>query len=121
MTVGTDVHDVTGPPMDPIPRDAHLLRPLMDWAVREPGRLSAAYRDGDRFVDVTAAELYECCRALAKGFIASGLEPGERVALMSRTPSPGVDARRLRHPRCGRGYRPDLRDVVGRADPVGGE
>ncbi len=79
------MQDVTGPPMDPIPGNAHLLRPLMDWAEREPDHLSAAYRDGDRFVDVTAAEVYERCRALAKGFIASGLQRGERVALMSRT------------------------------------
>ena len=78
-------HGVAGPPMDPIPRNAHLLRPLMDWAGREPDHIGAAYRDGDRFVDVTAADLYQRCRALAKGFVASGLQPGDRVALMSHT------------------------------------
>ena len=76
---------VTGRDMDAIPKDAHLVRPLMEWAAREPDRVLAAYRDGDRFVDVTAAQLFERCRALAKGLIASGLEPGGRVALMSHT------------------------------------
>ena len=45
----------------------------------------AAYRDGDRFVDVTAGEFYERVRRLAKGLIACGVQAGDRVALMSHT------------------------------------
>ena len=59
--------EVTGAAMDPIPRDAHLLRPLMDWVGREPERVLAAYRDGERFVDVTAAELYRRCGRWPRG------------------------------------------------------
>jgi len=65
--------------------DTNLLEPVMQRAEKEPSRVVAAYRDGDAFVDVTAGEFYERCRAIAKGFVASGLEPGGRVALMSRT------------------------------------
>ena len=45
----------------------------------------AAYREGDAFVDVTAQDFYGRVRALAKGLIASGVAPGDRVALMSHT------------------------------------
>jgi long-chain acyl-CoA synthetase len=71
--------------MDPIPPGTNLLEPVIQRAEKEPGRAVAAYRDGDHYVDVTAAEFYERCRAVAKGILASGLEPGGRVALMSRT------------------------------------
>ena len=37
------------------------------------------------WVDVTAAEYLAEVRALAKGFIASGIEPGQRVGIMSHT------------------------------------
>ncbi len=79
------MNEYAGPSMDPIPKDAHLLRPLVDWATREPERPLAAYRDGDRFVDVSAADAYRRVRAIAKGLIAGGLERGDRVALMSRS------------------------------------
>ena len=45
----------------------------------------AAYRRGDEFVDVTAAEFLERVRALAKGLIATGIDEDDRVVLMSHT------------------------------------
>jgi long-chain acyl-CoA synthetase len=44
----------------------------------------ARYADGD-WVDVTAAQFLSEVRAVAKGFIAAGIEAGDRVALISRT------------------------------------
>ncbi|MFZ0172711.1 MAG: AMP-binding protein [Acidimicrobiales bacterium] len=79
------MRETSGPVMDAIPPDTNLLEPVIQRAEKEPGRVMAAYRDGDHFVDVTASEFYERCRAIAKGIVASGLEPGGRVALMSRT------------------------------------
>jgi long-chain acyl-CoA synthetase len=79
------MHETSGPPMDPPPPNTNLLEPVIQRAEKEPDRVMAAYRDGDHFVDVTAVEFYEHCRAIAKGIVASGLEPGGRVALMSRT------------------------------------
>ncbi len=79
------MRETSGRTMDPIPPDTNLLEPVVQRAEKEPGRVMAAYRDGDHFVDVTAGEFYERCRAIAKGIVASGLEPGGRVALMSRT------------------------------------
>jgi long-chain acyl-CoA synthetase len=79
------MQEVTGPTLDPLPKDAHLLQPVLERARRDPERAVAAYRDGDRFVDVTARELHDRVRAVAKGLLASGVEDGARVALMSRT------------------------------------
>ena len=58
--------------IDRVNKDPKL--PLMSKQV-EPGV----------WVDVTAAEYLAEVRALAKGFIASGIEPGQRVGIMSHT------------------------------------
>lgn len=71
--------------MQPLPTAAHLLQPLIERAAVDPHRAVAAYRDGDRFVDVAAADFLDRVRRLAKGLLAIGIEPGDRVALMSRT------------------------------------
>lgn len=87
MSTNTSVTVVerTGPDMAPLPHDAHLLQPLIERAASDPNRPVAAYREGERFVDVTAEELLSRVRRLAKGLIASGVEEGDRVALMSAT------------------------------------
>jgi long-chain acyl-CoA synthetase len=64
---------------------AHLLEPLWRHAERTPDRPLLAYRDGDRFVDVSARDVADRVRRLAAGLIALGVEPGDRVALMSHT------------------------------------
>jgi len=81
----TTVDEATGAHLAALPADAHLLQPVLERAAREPQRAVASHRDGDRFVDVTAAELVERVRRLAKGLIAAGVEPGDRVALMAAT------------------------------------
>jgi long-chain acyl-CoA synthetase len=75
----------TGPDFAPLAASAHLLEPVMRWAEHEPTRPVAAFRQDDAFVDVTAQQLYGRIRTLAKGFIASGVAPGDRVVLMSHT------------------------------------
>ena len=79
------VKAATGRPLVPLPLDAHLLRPLFDRCETEPGSVLAARRDGDRFVDVTVKDVCESVWRVAKGFVASGVAPGDRVALMSHT------------------------------------
>lgn len=76
---------MSGPPLTPLARDAHLLRPLLERVEAEPWKALAARRDGDHFVDVSAKEVYESVWQLARGLVASGVEPGDRVALMSHT------------------------------------
>lgn len=79
------MREVTGDRWEPLGEDAHLLQPVLERARTEPYRAVAAYRDGERFVDVTARELADRVRAVAKGLIACGVAPGDRVALMART------------------------------------
>ncbi|HET6950215.1 MAG TPA: long-chain fatty acid--CoA ligase [Acidimicrobiales bacterium] len=87
----TDDHDTptlrmaVGPTLTPIAPTAHLLEPVIRWAESSPDRPIAATRVGDEFVDVTARELYGRIRMLAKGLLASGVRPGDRVAIMSHT------------------------------------
>ena len=76
---------VSGPPMGSLSPGAHLLRPLFDRAVIEPDAALASRRDGDRFVDVTVSEAVEMIRKVARGLVAAGVGPGDRVALMSHT------------------------------------
>jgi long-chain acyl-CoA synthetase len=79
------MREANGPAMEPIPVTAHLLEPMIERALRDPGWPVAAYREDDHFVDVTAAEFLERVRQLAKGLIGCGVEAGDRVALMSHT------------------------------------
>jgi long-chain acyl-CoA synthetase len=79
------MNTIEGAPLAPLPRDAHLLQPLIELARNAPDRAIAAVRDGDRFVDLSAADFLNRVRRLAKGLVASGVSHGDRVALMSHT------------------------------------
>ncbi len=78
-------HVATGRSFDEVPSTAHLLEPLLARVQSEPDHAVVARRHGDGFVDVTAGELLDRVRQLAKGLIAHGVNTGDRVALMSRT------------------------------------
>ena len=54
-------------------------------AVEEPDRPVFAVRRDAGWTDVTAREFLDQVVGVAKGLIASGIEPGDRVALVSRT------------------------------------
>ena len=77
--------EATGPALPALTKHQHLLQPLIERAQRAPGQAMAAYRQGSGFVDVSGADFYGRVRRLAKGLIASGVGPGDRVALMSAT------------------------------------
>ncbi|MEV8554812.1 AMP-dependent synthetase/ligase [Streptomyces glaucescens] len=65
-----------------------LADSLFDRAERDPARPLAAYRPDparDHWREVTAAELRDDVVDLARGLIASGISPGQRVAVMART------------------------------------
>jgi len=79
------VKTASGPSLTPLAQDEHLLKPLLDRCTAEPGAVLAASRDGDHFVDVTVKEVVDTVWRVAKGFVACGVAPGDRVALMSHT------------------------------------
>jgi long-chain acyl-CoA synthetase len=54
-------------------------------AERFAERAAVRYKDGDEWRDLTFAEVGEIVDEIALGLIASGVEPGDRVALLSGT------------------------------------
>src|SRR5215471_7884073 len=71
-----------------IPPSAGLTDVVFERAASDPGRVimrrKSAAGDG-AWQDVTARQFADDVTALAKGLIATGIEVGDRVALMSRT------------------------------------
>nr|WP_103936241.1 long-chain fatty acid--CoA ligase [Thermomonospora echinospora] len=71
-----------------VPGSTNLTDALFSRADSEPGRIvlrRKAGGSGDAWSSVTAVEFADEVTAVAKGLIAAGVEPGDRVALMSRT------------------------------------
>ncbi|HEY8590622.1 MAG TPA: AMP-binding protein, partial [Naasia sp.] len=58
---------------------------LLERVAQTPDIALFGRQHGDTWVDVTARDYLEQVRALAKGFIAAGIEPGEKIGLMAKT------------------------------------
>ncbi|WP_111075107.1 AMP-dependent synthetase/ligase [Curtobacterium herbarum] len=58
---------------------------LSDRARLTPARPILAERTGDTWTGIAAADVLARVRAIAKGFVAAGLQPGAHVAILSRT------------------------------------
>jgi long-chain acyl-CoA synthetase len=69
-------------PADP---SANATALLLDRVAKTPTSPLFGVQRGDAWVDVTALEFYQQVIALAKGFVAAGVNPGDRVGLMCRT------------------------------------
>lgn len=68
-----------------VPASANLTDTVFHRAEQEPGTVVLRRKVGDGWAAVTAGEFRDQVAAVAKGLIAAGVEPGDRVALMSRT------------------------------------
>ena len=77
--------EVSVPPLVTPSTQGSLADYPAHWAHAQPGRVMVSVRQDDGWAPVTAAELHERMERLAKGFVAAGVEPGDRVAIMSRT------------------------------------
>jgi long-chain acyl-CoA synthetase len=84
-TPATPVQEAAGAQPVPLDPNTNLLEPVWRHAAQTPDRPLLAYRGRDRFVDITAGQLAETVRGVAAGFMALGIKPGDRVALMSGT------------------------------------
>ncbi|WP_432495097.1 AMP-dependent synthetase/ligase [Kineococcus auxinigenes] len=74
------------PPLVPPATTGNLTDCVVDTAREVPGHVSVSRRQDDgRWRDVSAADLLADVAAVAKGLIAAGVQPGDRVALMART------------------------------------
>ncbi|GHH62789.1 long-chain-fatty-acid--CoA ligase [Streptosporangium violaceochromogenes] len=75
----------TVPVLVDVPASANLTDAVFERAGREPGTVVLRRKTGDAWAAVTAGEFRDQVAATARGLIAAGVEPGDRVALMSRT------------------------------------
>jgi len=68
-----------------VPDDANLTDDLFAKETIDPDRVALSRRVDGSWRDVTNAEFAGEVRAVAKGLIAAGIEPGDRIAIMSKT------------------------------------
>ncbi|MFC5724609.1 AMP-dependent synthetase/ligase [Streptomyces gamaensis] len=73
------------PALYEVPADGNLTDLIRRNAAQRPDTVVIGRKTEGRWEDVTAASFYAQVRAVAKGLIASGVRPGDRVALLSRT------------------------------------
>ncbi|QZY28009.1 AMP-dependent synthetase/ligase [Nocardioides coralli] len=68
-----------------IPTTGNLTDDVVTNARQHPDAVLFSRHDGETWHEVEAADFLAQVSAVAKGLVASGLEPGDRVALISRT------------------------------------
>ncbi|GAB2595165.1 AMP-dependent synthetase/ligase [Streptomyces capparidis] len=73
------------PALYEVPADSNLTDLIRSNATRHPSRAVISRKTAGAWQDVTAAEFLAQVRSVAKGLIASGVRPGDRVGLMSPT------------------------------------
>ena len=73
------------PALYEVPADGNLTDLIRRNAAQHPDVAVLARKVGGAWQDVTATAFLAEVRAAAKGLVASGVQPGDRVALMSRT------------------------------------
>ncbi|KAB2343121.1 long-chain fatty acid--CoA ligase [Actinomadura rudentiformis] len=68
-----------------VPGSTNLTDAPFDRAAEKPGQIVLRRKDGSAWRAVTAGEFANEVTAIAKGLVAAGIEPGDRVAIMSKT------------------------------------
>jgi len=79
------MNEFTTPDAVEIAEGDNVIAALLGNAKIAPNRPALAYRDGDKFIDVSTAEFASTVRELAAGLIGLGIEPGDRVCIFMKT------------------------------------
>jgi long-chain acyl-CoA synthetase len=79
------VREYSVPVLVDVPASANCVDTVFKRGEQEPGAVVISRKAGDAWTPVTAEELRDQVAGVAKGLIDAGIEPGDRVALMSRT------------------------------------
>jgi len=83
---GEPVRTYSAPAVAAVPDSACLADVVFSRADSEPAAVMLRRRtEGGQWRDVTSSAFRDEVTALARGIIAAGIEPGDRIALMSRT------------------------------------
>ena len=73
------------PALKPMPTTGNVTDFLVENARSNPDRVAISVNRDGSWVGVTTRQFHDQVRAVAKGIIANGVQPGERVGIMSRT------------------------------------
>lgn len=79
------MNEVTTKPLVPAATEGNLTNLIAERAWFEPERITMSRPLGDGWQPMTAREVEGDVRAAAKGFIAAGINAGDRIAIMART------------------------------------
>ena len=79
------VREFAQPAVYTVPEGANLTDMVWEAADEAPDNVSFRRPAGSGWTDVTAAQFRDDVVAVAKGLIAAGVEPGDRIGLMART------------------------------------
>jgi len=79
------MNEITNPAVLPAATAGNLTNLIAERAWFEPNRITMSRPLGDGWQPLTAQQVEEEIRATAKGLIASGIQIGDRVAIMART------------------------------------
>ena len=85
-TKGDTVQQFEVPIKVPVDPDANTTDLLVDRVAKTPDSALFSIPTGDgQWEDITAREFHRQVIALAKGFVASGIQPGDKIGLMAKT------------------------------------
>lgn len=73
------------PVIVPAPTSGSVVDHILENAAKEPDRVVMSVPRGDAWVAITAQQFLDEVKTVAKGIVANGVQPGERIAIMSRT------------------------------------
>ena len=77
--------EISVPALLQLPTSGNLTDLIATRAMNEPARILFNRAAGSGWEAVTATQFESEVRAIAKGLISAGVQPGDRVAIMSRT------------------------------------
>ncbi len=79
------MNEISVPALVDVPATGNLTNYIAERASLEPNRITMSRPLGDGWQPVTASEVEQEIRSVAKGLVASGINVGDRVAIMART------------------------------------
>ncbi|WP_433325576.1 AMP-dependent synthetase/ligase [Spirillospora sp. CA-294931] len=79
------MREISVPAMVEVPDSTNLTDAPFTRATESPGTIVLRRKSGEAWSAVTASEFVAEVSGVAKGLVAAGIEPGDRVAIMSRT------------------------------------
>jgi len=72
-------------PESALPAGINAADDVFEWAARDPGHPAFSRKAGGKWQPVTSGEFASQVTAVAGGLIAAGIQPGDRIALLSAT------------------------------------